>query len=586
VTKRIFLKFVLAFFGVILLAALLVDFLISRQYERNHTAALERSLEEKARLVADWLAETPPPDRSTLTRRAALRIGARVTLIATDGRVLTDSEAEPGAMENHGGRPEVVQALGGRAGSDTRLSHTLGTSFLYVATPFPGGGALRLAYPLAALERRLGEIRRRTYLASGLAVLAALLLAAVLAASVSRRLSRVVDFVKALAEGKFPERLPASGGDEVALVMEALNRTADQLREGFTRLAESNQRLEAVLEAMEEGVVAVDSHRRVLCANRAVRQLLGADVGLGSVLDQAIPEAEALEALDRALRTGHLTAADLRRGQPVRWLKMSCSAMLAAGGRPSGAVAVLHDVTELERLENIRRDFVANVSHELRTPLTSIQGYAETLLDSNLVGEARPREFVEIIRKHAERMAKLTADLLTLSRIELGRHEFRFAPTRAADLVHSAVQGVQQVSQSRQVDLVADPVPDELLVTADSDAIHQVLLNLLDNALKYTPAGGWVSLSARAQRDGVEFCVADSGIGIEAQHLPRLFERFYRVDKARSRELGGTGLGLSIVKHIVRAHGGEVRVQSEPGKGSSFFFTVPAAAATELVEAL
>jgi two-component system phosphate regulon sensor histidine kinase PhoR len=583
VTKRIFLKFVLAFFAVIVLATLLVDFLISRQHERNHTAALRLSLEERARLLADWLAETPAAERPALTRRAALRAGARVTWIAPDGRVLADSEADPAAMENHAQRLEVQQALQGRVGSDTRLSRTVGTSFLYLAIPFPGGGALRLAYPLAELERSLGEIRQRTYLASGLAVLAAMVLAAVLAASISRRLSGVVDFAKALAEGRFPERLPA-GSDEVSLVMEALNRTADQLRESFTRLAESNQRLEAVLEAMEEGVVAVNSQRRVLCANRAVRQLLGAHVALGSVLDQAIPEPEALEALDHALQTGLLTAADLRRG--YRWLKVSCSPMLGAGGRPSGAVAVLHDVTELERLENIRRDFVANVSHELRTPLTSIQGYAETLLDNDLVSEARPREFVEIIRKHAERMAKLTADLLTLSRIELGRHEFRFAPVRAADLVHSALQGVQQVSQARQVDLLADPVPGRLLVTADSDAIHQVLLNLLDNALKYTPAGGWVRLSARSQRDSIEFCVSDSGIGIEPQHLPRLFERFYRVDKARSRELGGTGLGLSIVKHIVRAHGGEVRVESEPGNGSSFFFTVPAAAVAEPAEAL
>jgi two-component system phosphate regulon sensor histidine kinase PhoR len=244
---------------------------------------------------------------------------------------------------------------------------------------------------------------------------------------------------------------------------------------------------------------------------------------------------------------------------------------------PGGAVAVLHDVTDLERLEQVRKDFVANVSHELRTPLTSIQGYAETLAENALISDPRGREFVEIIRKHAERMAKLTADLLTLSRIELGRHEFHFEPLRAADLVHSAVQGIEQVAGAREISLEAEAIAPELRVTADGDAIHQVLWNLLDNALKYAP-GGRVTVGARAAGDMVEFSVADTGIGIAQEHLPRLFERFYRVDKARSRELGGTGLGLSIVKHIVRAHGGDVRVLSEPARGSTFYFTVPRAA--------
>ncbi len=567
--QRIFLKFVLTFLAVILVATLLVDFLASRQVERSSTEALRTGGEEKARLLAAWLKASPPADAQQWARLAAEQARVRVTWIAPDGRVLADSEGRPEAMENHAGRPEFAAALAGRVGASTRFSQTVKTNFLYVAVPLSDGGALRVAYPVAALERSLAAVRGRILLGSAMAILAAIVLAVVMAARLARRLNRLVEFANTVAEGKLETRLPTDGDDEVSQVMLALNRTADRLQESFSQLGESSRRLEAVLESMEEGVIAVNANGRVSFANRALRRLLGVELATGDVAD--VGSVEVIEALERAVRTRASVAADLRRGSPPRWLKLSCAPM------PGGAVAVLHDVTELERLEQVRKDFVANVSHELRTPLTSIQGYAETLQESGLIGDPRGREFVEIIRKHAERMAKLTADLLTLSRIELGRHEFHFEPLRAADLVRSAVQGIAQAARSHEIALEAEPIPADLLVTADGDAIHQVLWNLLDNALKYAP-GGRVTVGARAAGDMAEFCVADTGIGIAAEHLPRLFERFYRVDKARSRELGGTGLGLSIVKHIVRAHGGDVRVKSEPGRGSQFYFTLPRAA--------
>ena len=579
---RIFLKFVLSFFAVILAATLLLDFLVTKQFEESHTRELSLELREKALLLADELSETPSTNLETLVSRAALHGNVRVTVIAPDGTVLGDSEAKPAEMENHAARPEVAAALHGSIGSNTRTSQTVHSRFLYVAVPVTSGiwkgGALRMAYPLDQLESNLAEMRRQIMVGSGLAVLGAMVLAAALAAFTSRRLNRVVGFANAVAEGRLTARIAVGGKDEIATVAEALNKTADKLEEGFSRLRESSQQLEAVLEAMEEGVVAVDAGRRVLCTNQALRQMLGSEITPGQTLDEAVHNFEIVEVMERALASRTVIAADLHSGTPIRWLKMSCSPMLASGNGLHGAVAVLHDVTDLERVEKIRKDFVANVSHELRTPLTSIQGYAETLLESDLLADARSREFVEIIRKHAARMAKLTADLLTLSRIELGRHEFRFAPIPAADMVNNAIQSVQQVAHARNVALTAEGISDQSWVTADSDAVHQVLLNLLDNALKYTSPGGQVKVSAKPVRGGLEFCVSDTGVGIAAEHLPRLFERFYRVDKARSRELGGTGLGLSIVKHIVRAHGGDVRVDSEPGHGSSFFFVLPAAA--------
>jgi two-component system phosphate regulon sensor histidine kinase PhoR len=562
---RILLKFLASFLGVILVAILVMDFVAGRQFAMSSTEALRTGLQEKAGVLAAWIERAPPSDRQQWASQAAISAHARVTWIAPSGAVLADSEVRPEAMENHAGRPEFAAALSGGVGSSARFSHTVGSNFLYVAVPLPQGGALRVAYPLAELERSQAAMRRRILLGSGVAVLAAVLLAAVLAARLSSRLKRVVGFARAVAQGRLDTRLPVAGQDEVSEVMIALNLTADRLQESFARLAESSRQLEAVLEAMEEGVIAVDAGRRVSFANRAFLRLLGTD------FEHAQAWPEMVEALDRALQTHAPITADLRHGSPPRWLKLSCSPM------PGGAVAVLHDVTELERLEQVRKDFVANVSHELRTPLTSIQGYAETLLESDLVADQHGREFVEIIRKHAERMAKLTADLLALSRIELGRHEFHFEPLRVADLIQSAVQSLEQVARAREITLTAEPPSEDLRVTADGDAIHQVLWNLLDNALKYAPHGR-VTVSAAGVRESVNFCIADTGIGISPEHLPRLFERFYRVDKARSRELGGTGLGLSIVKHIVRAHGGDVRVESEPGSGSRFYFSLPRAA--------
>jgi two-component system phosphate regulon sensor histidine kinase PhoR len=243
----------------------------------------------------------------------------------------------------------------------------------------------------------------------------------------------------------------------------------------------------------------------------------------------------------------------------------------------AGAVAVLHDVTEIERMEKTRRDFVANVSHELRTPLTSIQGYAETLLES-APAESPDREFLEIIRKNAVRMATLSEDLLTLARVESGEAAFRLRPVTPAEMLDEVAKSFREMTRSQRVELVVE-VPTERAVDADTDAVHQVLGNLIDNALKYASSGGKIVLGARDSDGGVEFYVQDFGPGIASEHLPRLFERFYRVDKARSRESGGTGLGLAIAKHIVRAHGGSIRAESTLGRGSTFLFTLPAAAA-------
>ena len=410
-------------------------------------------------------------------------------------------------------------------------------------------------------------VRRTLLWTSGPVALAAALLALVAAQSVSRRLRRIVDFAGHIAAGDLAARIAEDSSDEIGKVAMALDATAHQLERSFQGIRTSQQQLETLLNSMQEAVIAVSADGRVQWANRVMWRLLPSAVRLGAPVVETVRDPDFLRAITEAsdsgsVRTTRATSIGLGR----------CYNVTAAPMPGAGVVAVLHDVTDIERVEKTRRDFVANVSHELRTPLTSIQGYAETLLESTPGPE---REFLEIIRKNAVRMATLTEDLLTLARVESGEVAFRFRPVTPAELLDEAAKSFREIARAQEVELVIE-APAERPVEADSDAVHQVLINLIDNALKYASAGRKIVLGAREDGQSVEFYVRDFGPGIASEHLLRLFERFYRVDKARSRESGGTGLGLAIAKHIVRAHGGEIRAESALGHGSTFLFTLPA----------
>jgi two-component system, OmpR family, phosphate regulon sensor histidine kinase PhoR len=319
---------------------------------------------------------------------------------------------------------------------------------------------------------------------------------------------------------------------------------------------------------MQEAVIAVAQDGRVLWANQRMERLLPSGVRLGAPLVQSLRDPEILTAVQETMDTRNITVANAAKIFSGRVFDVTAAPM--PGG---GAVAVLHDQTEIERVEKTRRNFIANVSHELRTPLTSIQGYAETLLDNPGL-TAGARDFLEVIRKNATRMARLTEDLLVLARVESGEQNFNFEPTTPRELLEDAVQTFQDLAASRGIELSLMNTATST-VSVDRDAIHQVLSNLIDNALKYGDTGGKILVGACETEDGVQFYVRDFGSGISSEHLPRLFERFYRVDKARSRESGGTGLGLAIAKHVVRAHSGTIHVESELNHGSTFYFTLP-----------
>jgi two-component system, OmpR family, phosphate regulon sensor histidine kinase PhoR len=568
VKKRIFFKLLAVFVLVIAAATLTLDIAVRRAWERSLTDEIQRNLNQKTVMFAHRVQIDHEHSLQEIASQEGQAAGARATIIDHEGKVLADSEADARSMENHAHRKEFVAALQGNLGTETRRSHTLGVPFLYVAAPI-SGGAVRLAYPLSDVEAATASLRRTLVLGSALAFTLALLLAGFAARSTARRLQRIVEFADNVAAGNLAARISESSSDEIGHVASALDKTGRRLEESFAALQTSQRELETLLNSMQDAVIAVGPDGRVQWANHGMNRLVQR-ARLSAPLIETVRDPDFLAAVREA--SIQKTARTARASSIIPGRTFDVTAAPMPGG---GAVAVLRDLTETERVEKTRRDFIANVSHELRTPLTSIQGYAETLLDGAPDGN-HLREFLEIIRKNASRMSRLTEDLLTLARVESGETRFDPQLLSSAELLQDAVESFREIAREKHVELVVDDNASTP-VSADREAIHQVFANLIDNALKYAASGGQIMLGARSRDDMVEFYVRDFGPGIASEHLPRLFERFYRVDKARSRESGGTGLGLAIAKHIVLAHGGKIRAESELNHGSTFFFILPAA---------
>jgi two-component system, OmpR family, phosphate regulon sensor histidine kinase PhoR len=434
--------------------------------------------------------------------------------------------------------------------------------------------AFAVVIAIAVVTLDVSRTRNSLYLGAAVALGLALILAALFAQFMARRLRRIVQFAEKIAAGDLTARIAEPSTDEVGQVASALDKTARHLEENFSALQTSQRQLETLLNSMQDAVVAIGPDEKVQWANRMMDRLMPQHVRLHSPLVETVRDPEFLNAVRVASQKQDVSTA--RAGSIVPGRTFDVTAAPMPGG---GAVAVLRDLTEREQIEKTRRDFIANVSHELRTPLTSIQGYTETLIDSTPQGD-HAREFLDIIRKNAMRMSRLTEDLLTLARVESGEQRFEMFPVSASELLLETLQAFKEIARSQGVELEIEK-DDDTHVNADREAIHQVFSNLVENGLKYGAAGGRIVLGAVVKKDGVEFYVRDFGSGISSEHLPRLFERFYRVDKARSRESGGTGLGLAIAKHIVLAHGGTIRAASELNHGSAFFFVLPLAAAQD-----
>ena len=590
--RRIALKLTLTLVGFVAVSMMLAGLYLSRGLERVAIESIEARLGTGARVLEDEAraglrAGGEARSLQTFAERAARRTNSRVTLIAPDGRVLADSERRPAdvaEMENHAARPEVRAALNGSAGRDVRRSGTLGTPLIYVAVPVSESGrvvgALRLAAPLEAATPAYESLRGVMLAGGAVALVVALGIGLFVAGRVTRPVVEMEDVARQMSEGNFRVRASVRSPDEIGTLGRSLNVMAGRLREKIDDLEREQAKATAILDAMVEGVIATDGHDHIILLNEGARGIFG----LGQTRVERRPLLEVIRNVDlhgllsesRAAADGEVVSREIKLPDPPERVLQVHAVPLRFTGDEPGVVIILHDITELRRLEQVRTEFVANVSHELRTPLTAIQGYLETLLDGALEEPQHARKFLEIVFRHTERLGRLTEDLTDLSNIELGRISLRIEPTDLTEVTESALAIIQPRAGSGRVTVKVSLPADMPEVLADRDRLAQILINLVDNAVKYTPAGGHVWVEAQRLPSGmVEVAVRDTGVGVPKADLPRLTERFYRVDKARSRELGGTGLGLAIVKHLVLAHGGELGIESELWKGTTVRFTLP-----------
>ena len=593
IRRRIALKLTLTLVGFVGISVLAAGLYLDRALEAFAVQSLEARLTSVAGVLQDEargaLRAGAGAAAQGFVTRAARPTGARVTLIAADGRVVADSDVSPGDLarvENHAHRPEVRAALDGHTGRDLRTSATINTPLLYVARPVTESGrvvgALRLALPLSEVTASYASLHQGMLVGAGVALLVALGIGIFVSGRVTRPVIEMQSVARQMSEGNFLVRAATRSTDEIGTLGRSLNVMAGRLRDKIQEFGEERAKVTAILDGMVEGVIAVDGHEHILLMNERARAIFGLGPARGERKPflEVIRNAELHEVFrrSRTAPAGETVRREIRLTAPEGRVLQVHALPLELAGEERGLVMVLHDVTELRRLEQVRTEFVANVSHELRTPLTAIHGYLETLLGGALEEPEHARKFLDIVFRHTERLGRLINDLTDLSNIELGKVALSLEDVRLAEVVESVVAIVGPRASGGGV-AVSVEVPAEIgPVKADRDRLVQILLNLVDNAVKYTPRGGSVRITGRPTDAGmVEVTVADTGIGIPSVDLPRITERFYRVDRARSRELGGTGLGLAIVKHLVLAHGGELSIDSEAGSGTTVRFTVPLA---------
>jgi len=574
---------------VALLAISTVGLIAERQIERDSRANLVASLRARAATIAE-IAGGPLTGEGavaseSMVRRLGSQTGIRITLISRDGRVIADSEEAPKKTDNHSGRPEIIAARERGEGVDTRHSRTLGVDMTYLALRVQHGGRLagfvRTAMPLTAVREKIHRLRANIALAGLAGLGASLLIGFLLARQVARPLSGMARAAEAVADGREQGDVPMEGSGEMAELARSFNRMTARLRERMDALGRERNQVLAILGGMVEGVIAVDLDGRIMYMNEAACRIAGTSPGesAGRTIGEVCRVPDLLEAASTGLRDGkpRVTEIVMSGRAGGRTIGLRIAPLGDARGRQAGLLLVMNDLTELRRLERVRKDFVANVSHELKTPVSAIRMLVETLIDDDKMEQAEHRRFLERTRDQAVRMSALVDDLLTLSRVESANA----APERLTfDLrgpVEDSVDALSASAKLRGLALEIALPGEPVKVMGDHESLRQAAGNLVDNAVKYTPSGGKVVVRLGMEGSEAVLEVSDTGPGIGPEHLDRIFERFYRVDKARSRELGGTGLGLAIVRHIAIAHSGRVTVESALGRGSVFRFYIPLA---------
>lgn len=577
-----------AFLVLTLVSVLLVSWFVTNTLNDVYIAQVEKSLTAGATLVAhqvDGLLDTAHAQQlDALSKELGEKIETRITLILPNGVVIADSKEDPERMDNHARRPEIATALKGGKGVSTRFSRTLLQNQMYVALPIIEDdkviGTVRTAIPVTEIEATLTSARGKIAGAGFLIAVVIAVLSWLLARRITRPMEQMRQGAELFAEGQLDQRLPTDGAEEIAALAVALNNMAGQLDERFQTVIRQRNELEAVLTSMIEGVLAVDNSEHILRINRAAAELFDIDTSkaIGRPVQEVLRKTELQKFISDSLQAERPIERDLTLLADSREIELKAhgTPLLSGQQEKIGALIVVNDVTPLRQLENLRRDFVANVSHELKTPITAIKGWAETLQADEKTLSENQQQPVEIIVRQADRLNAIINDLLDLSRIEQDqeRAAIDLQPVSIRSVIDAAVQSCSVDIKQKEIDTVVH-CSNDLIVAVNPPLLEQALVNLLNNAIKYSARKGRVVVEAASKHGELFLKVRDFGCGIPEQHLPRLFERFYRVDSARSREMGGTGLGLAIVKHIAQVHNGKVVVNSIVDEGTTFTLILP-----------
>jgi two-component system phosphate regulon sensor histidine kinase PhoR len=566
---------------VLLISVTLVtaDFLLTRYTAERERTRVQQQMAQNLRFLVPSLVANPPREIQKWAEDRDAELDARVTVIDGSGVVLADSRHDPETMENHSERPEIRDALAGRPSHAIRRSATMDVDFSYYAVPLslPGHAraVLRLAIPLTQVGASISAVQSLILRSSLLAALIALLIAYLLARTFTGRIRRIENYAADLVKADYSGTLAAEGDDELGSVARSLRSMAEHFRHMLDLLAKESARRTAILSSMVEGVIAVEHDLRITFYNDAFAHAVRARAPLqeGMSMLQVVRDPALRSLLSRVMNT-HTPGSERISLLNSEGRVFQVQAAPLEGQGTTGAIATLHDITELERLERVRKDFVANLSHELRTPLAAIHGYTETLLAGALEDSDNNRKFLEIIANHTARLASLASDLLALSEIEGERPAAPAEVISAVEMAENAMHAVAAQAGDRQVRVYLGAAEDSH-IAGQQARLERALSNLLLNGINYNHPGGEVRLDVRQVNKTTRISVTDTGIGISSQDIPRIFERFYRVDKARSRQTGGTGLGLSIVRNTVERAGGSITVESQLGKGSVFTLTFP-----------
>jgi two-component system phosphate regulon sensor histidine kinase PhoR len=587
--KKLIWHFYPVILGVGIVVLLAVAWYAAHSFRLFYYHQMADDLETRARLVEyevePMLQSGNFAQADTVCKTLGQKSKTRITLILPDGRVVADSDENPSAMENHSNRPEFTDALSSGSGKAIRFSNTLGKNMMYTAISVKQDGTalavIRTSIPITQIYQELAKLYERVFWAASVIVVCAAVVSLIISKKLSRPIEDMKETARRFASGDFSRSLSLQGSAELAELAADMNEMARQLKDRFDTIIEEKNRIQAILAGMIEGVIAVDSAGAVVGINKAAADFWGLDESktLGRNIEEIIRHPRFQQFVQKMLHdTEPSSETDTfvtNKGEKI--LELHGTSLTGSNGFKQGAVIVMHDITRLHRLEEVRRDFVANVSHELKTPITSIKGFVETLLEGAMANPQETKRFLEIIARHADRLNAIVDDLLTLSRLEEDSENRRlfFELAYIRPMLVSALELSKYKAQEKNIsmELICD---ERLAVKMNIALIEQAVFNLIDNAVKYSPDNSPVKITVQKDKNAIQISVCDKGCGVEEQYLSRIFERFYVVDKSRSRRLGGTGLGLSIVKHIAQVHGGRVTVKSKVNEGSTFTLHLPA----------